>query len=284
MGYALGANTWIWVSPATDERLAELAPKVAGMGFDLIELPLESPGDWDPARTAELLIGLGMAATVCVAMGPDRDLTAADGATVASTQAYLMACIDAEAALGGSVVAGPIYAPVGRTGHLDASERTTLIDRLVDRLRPLADYAGERGVRLAVEPLNRFETSLLNTAAQVMEVVERVDSPACGVLLDTFHMNVEEKRPGAAIREVGERLVHVHACGSDRGTPGEDHIDWPGIAAALKEVEYRGAVVIESFTGENRTIATAASIWRPLAASQDAIAADGLTFLRGALG
>ena len=284
MGYAFGANTWIWVSPATDERLAELAPQVAVMGFDLIELPVETPGDWDPDRTAELLGGLGLGATVCVAMGPDRDLVSADRATVASTQAYLRACIDAEATLGGSVVAGPIYAPVGRTGHLDAGERATLVDRLVESLRPLADYAGERGVRLAVEPLNRFETSLLNTAAQVMEVVERVDSPACGVLLDTFHMNVEEKRLDAAIREVGARLVHLHACGTDRGTPGEDHIDWPAIAAALTDIGYGGAVVIESFTGENRTIATAASIWRPLATSQDAIAADGLAFLRGALG
>jgi len=284
MGYAFGANTWIWVSPVTDERLAELAPKVAGMGFDLIELPIESPGDWDPVRTAELLTGLGLGATVCVAMGPDRDLTAADGATVASTQAYLRTCIDAEAALGGSVVTGPIYSPVGRTGHLDAGERAALTDRLVEGLRPLADYAGERGVRLAVEPLNRFETSLLNTAAQVMEVVDRVNSPACGVLLDTFHMNVEEKRLDAAIREVDDRLVHFHACGSDRGTPGGDHADWTAIAAALGEVGYAGAVVIESFTGENRTIATAASIWRPLAASQDAIAADGLAFLRSALG
>ena len=283
MGYAFGANTWIWVSPATDGRLAELAPTVAGMGFDLIELPVETPGDWDPARTAELLAGLGLGATVCVAMGPDRDLTAGDGGTVASTQSYIRHCVDAVATLGGSVVAGPIYAPVGRTGHLDSGERSTLVDRLVESLRPLADYAGERGVRLAVEPLNRFETSLLNSAAQAMEVVERVDSPACGVLLDTFHMNVEEKRLDAAIREVGDRLVHFHACGSDRGTPGEDHTDWPAIASALGEIGYGGAVVIESFTGENRTIATAASIWRPLAATQDAIAAEGLAFLRGAL-
>ena len=78
--------------------------------------------------------------------------------------------------------------------------------------------------------------------------------------------------------------MHLHACGSDRGTPGEDHTDWPAIATALGEVGYGGAVVIESFTAENRTIATAASIWRRLAASQDAIAADGLAFLRGVLG
>jgi D-psicose/D-tagatose/L-ribulose 3-epimerase len=279
-----GANTWIWVSPPTDERLAALAPKVKAWGFDLIEIPVESPGDWDPARTADLLSGLGLGATICVAMSPDRDLTTTDRSIVSSTQNYLRTCIDAEAALGGSVVAGPIYSPVGKTGLLDETERTARLERLVANLRPVADYAGERGVRLAVEPLNRFETSLLNTAAQAIEVVERVDSPACGILLDTFHMNIEEKYPAAAIRTAGARLYHFHACGTDRGTPGADHTDWGAIATALGEIGYDGPVVIESFTSENQTIATAASIWRRLAPSQDEIAVNGLGFLRQLLG
>ena len=147
-------------------------------------------------------------------------------------------------------------------------------------LRPVVDYAGERGVRLGIEPLNRFETSLINTAEQAVEVVDRIDSPACGIMLDTFHMNIEEKLPAQAIRAVGPRLVHFHACGIDRGTPGADHTDWDAIADALRETKYEGAVVIESFTSENKTIATAASIWRPLASSQDEIAIEGLAFLR----
>ena len=120
-------------------------------------------------------------------------------------------------------------------------------------------------MRLGIEPLNRFETSFLNTAEQVMEVVDRLDSPAAGVMLDTFHMNIEEKDQAAAIRLVGDKLVHFHACGSDRGTPGADHIAWDAIAAALRETGYDGAAVIESFTPDNQTIARAAAIWRPLA-------------------
>jgi D-psicose/D-tagatose/L-ribulose 3-epimerase len=277
----IGANTWIWVSPPTDERLAVLAPRLRDWGFDLIELPVESPGDWDPARTADLIGNLGLRASVCVAMSPERDFVSPDPAVVASTQGYLRACIDAVATLGGNVVAGPIYAPVGRTGLLDDRERAESVERLVKNLRPVAEYAGERGVRLGIEPINRFETNLINTAAQAIEVVDRVDSPACGIMLDTFHMNIEEKRPAAAIRAAGSRLVHFHACGTDRGTPGADHTDWDAIAGALGDVGYDGAVVIESFTSENQTIATAASIWRPLASSQDAIAIEGLAFLRG---
>lgn len=280
MSNPIGVNTWTWVSPATDEQLATLAPKVRGWGFDLIELPVETPGDWDPARTADLLQGLELGAAICAAMSPDRDLTSTDAATVRDTQDYLRYCVDAVRTLGGEVVAGPIYAPVGRTGAMTPEERAANLDRLVENLKPVVAYAGEHGARLGIEPLNRFETNLLNTVEQALEVVERIDSSNCGLMLDTFHMNIEEKHLPAAIRAAGFRLVHFHACGTDRGTPGADHTDWQGIAAALDEIGYDGALVIESFTAENETIATAASIWRRLAAAQDAIATDGLGFLR----
>ena len=275
----IGINTWVWSSPPTDALLAEVAPKAKQMGFDLLELPVENPGDWDPARTGELLASLGLGASVCAAMAPGRDLT--EPSLVDATQAYLRGCIDAAAACGGGAVAGPLYTPVGDTPMWSAAERAAALGRLVENLKPLADYAGERGVTLAVEPLNRFETSVLNTAAQTMEVVSRVDHPALGVLLDTFHMNIEEKDQATAIRLVGSKLAHFHACGNDRGTPGEDHIAWEAIRGALREVGYGGAVVIESFTPGNESIARAAAIWRPLAASQDDLARDGLAFLRG---
>jgi D-psicose/D-tagatose/L-ribulose 3-epimerase len=245
----IGANTWIWVSPLTDERLARLAPRVRDFGFDVIELPIENAGDWDPGRARELLDEVGLMA----------------------------------ARAGARTLAGPIYSPVGKTWPMDASERATTVRRLVENLRPVADYAAERGVTLALEPLNRFETSFINTAEQVMEVVDRVASPALGVLLDTFHMNIEEHDPAAAIRLCSGHLAHFHACGCDRGAPGSDQIPWPKIVAALRDTEYEGPLVIESFTIENQAIARAAAIWRPLAPTQDAIAADGLRFLKGVL-
>jgi D-psicose/D-tagatose/L-ribulose 3-epimerase len=275
----IGVNTWVWVSPATEAAITEIAPRAKAMGFALLELGVEQPGDWDPARVAEILAAHDLGASVCAAMGPGRDLT--DPTTIASTQDYIRFCIDAAATLGSTVVAGPIYTPVGKTWRMDEAERRATRDRLVEALRPLADAAGARGVRLALEPLNRFETSFLNTAAQTLEVVDRVASPAVGVLLDTFHMNIEEKDQAAAIRLVGDKLVHFHACGNDRGAPGADAIPWPAITTALHEIGYAGAVVIESFTPDNQTIARAAAIWRPLAATQDALAQEGLAFLRG---
>ena len=141
--------------------------------------------------------------------------------------------------------------------------------------------ADAHGIRLAVEPLNRFETSLFNTVEQTLALLDAVDHPALGLLLDTFHMNIEERGPGGAIRRAGDRLVHFHACGNDRGAPGNDGIDWLAVRDALTDVGYTGTITIESFTSANQTIATAASIWRPLAPTQDALARDGLAFLRG---
>lgn len=276
----IGVNSWVFASPPSDAAVVEMAPRVKAMGFDVLELGVEQPGDWDPARTADLLAAHGLGAALCVAMGADKDLT--DPALVAGAREYLRYCIDAAATIGAGVVAGPLYTPVGKTWQMDAAERAATIDRLLEGLRPLADHAGERGVRLAIEPLNRFETSFFNTAEQVAEVVDRLDSPAVGMLLDTFHMNIEEKDPAAAIRLAGDRLIHFHACGNDRGAPGADPIPWQPIVAALREVGYDGALVIESFTPDNQTIARAAAIWRSLAPSQDALAADGLAFLRQA--
>jgi D-psicose/D-tagatose/L-ribulose 3-epimerase len=279
----IGANTWIWVSPLTDERLASLAPRVRAYGFDVIELPIENPGDWDPGRARAVLDEQGLVPTTCAVMSPDRDLVSTDRAVIEATQNYVRSATDMAARIGARSLAGPIYSPVGKTWAMGPGERSAAISRLAENLRPLADYAGGREVTLALEPLNRFETSFINTAEQVMEVVDRVNSPALGVLLDTFHMNIEERDPAVAIRTCGSHLAHFHACGCDRGAPGGDQIPWPKIAAALRETGYDGPLVIESFTIENQAIAKAAAIWRPLAPTQDVIATEGLRFLRGLL-
>ena len=276
----IGASTWIWTSPLNDASLAALAPRLKAWGFDLVELPIEQETDWDPARTGDLLQGLGLAAGVAAVMAPGRDLLVDDGEVVRSTQQYLRRCLDMAAVAGSRVVAGPVYAATGRTWAMTAAARSSAIDRLVANLKPVADHAAEKGMVVALEPLNRFETSVVTTAEQAIEIVNRLWSPGCGILLDTFHMNIEERDPAGAIRACGSRLAHFHASANDRGAPGADHIDWTGIATALEEVGYSGAVCIESFTGENQAIARAASIWRPLAASQDALATDGLAFLR----
>ena len=246
----------------------------------MIELPIENIGDWDPVRTRDLLQRLGLGATTCLVMPPGRDLVTDDGSVVAETQAYLKKCLDLASEIGALGVAGPAYAPVGRTWLLSPSERTQTIDRLVESLRPVVEHAERTNVKLGMEPLNRYETSLINTVEQALEVIEKLDSDWCGVALDTFHMNIEEKDPPAAIRAAKGKIAHVQVCGNDRGAPGSDHIDWPSTLDALGDAGYEGPLCIESFSAGNQSLARAASIWRPLERSQDAIATDGLAFLK----
>ncbi|WP_327089709.1 sugar phosphate isomerase/epimerase [Nonomuraea sp. NBC_01738] len=271
---AVGVNTWVWVSPLTDDDLVRLAPRIAGWGFDVIELPVERPGDWDPVRAREVLDEHGLTATVVLVMPPGRELVASDA--VAETQDYLRHCVDVAGVVGSPVIGGPAYASVGRTWRITEQERKGLYAELRENLLPVVGYAAERGVRIGVEPLNRYETSLINTVEQALDALPE----DCGLALDVYHLNIEEKDPAAAVRLAGDRIAHVQVCGTDRGTPGQDRFDWPGFTRALTAADYRGPLVIESFTAHNQTIATAASIWRPLAPSQDALAADGLAFLR----
>lgn len=275
-----GVNAWVWVSPLTTAGVAELAPKVRALGFDWFEVPLELTDSIDYARAGAILRDNGLGVSVCAAMGPDRDLIHPDKAIRDNGMAYLRQCVDAVRALGGTNVVGPLYSAVGRVWQMTADERARDTDLLVTQLKELAAYAGDKGAMLGVEPLNRFETSFINLAAQAIAVVDRVDQPACQIMLDTFHMNIEEKSLGDAIRAAGKRLAHLHACENDRGAPGSGNVTWGEVAAALREIGYDGPVVIESFTSKVQSIARAAAIWRPLAASQDALAGDGVKFLK----
>ncbi|MDQ2586907.1 sugar phosphate isomerase/epimerase family protein [Saccharothrix yanglingensis] len=274
----IGVSTWVWASPLTDDVLARLAPRIRDWGFDVVELPVENPGDWDPHRAADLLADLGLGAAVCLVMPPGRDLLAAGA--VAGTRDYLRHVVDVAAVVGSGVAAGPAYGPVGRTWRV--GNRPEVYAELRENLAPVVEHAASTGVRLAVEPLNRYENSLLNTVEQALEALDGLSDEGCGPALDTYHMNIEESSPVEAIRTAGARIAHVQVCANDRGTPGEDHQDWPALLRALADAGYRGPLCIESFTPDNAAIATAASIWRPLAASPDALTTGGLAFLRAA--
>ncbi|KQR37030.1 sugar phosphate isomerase/epimerase family protein [Microbacterium sp. Leaf159] len=279
MPRTIAVNTWVWTSPLTDATLEPLARKAAGMGYQALELPLENVGDWNPGRTREVLDGLGLGAIVVGAMGPGRSLLARAG-DVAGTQDYLRSCIDAAVTLGSDVVAGPFYAPTGVTWRMTPDERTEVVRELRENLHPVAEEAASRGIALAIEPLNRYETSVLNTVEQSLDALEPLLGAGVGLALDTYHLNIEEKRPADAVRAAGSSIAHVQVCGSDRGAVGDDHTDWPEMLRALDHAGYRGPLGLESFTGENATIAVAASVWRPLAPSQDELARRSIHALR----
>jgi len=275
-----GVNTWVWTAPLTTEELEVLAPKIAKMGFNHLEIPIDDPKTLDFKKCAEIITKAGISSiSCCVAMGPDRDLIDPDPKVRQNGIDYVKASIDGLALAGGKNLVGPFYSAVGRTWQQSAEEREHDMQILVETLKDLAEYASKKGVVLGLEPLNRFETSFITTADQAIELVDRVNHPSCKIMLDTFHMNIEENSMGDAIRKVGPRLLQVHSNENNRGTPGAGHVPWKEVAQALKDIKFDGVMVIESFTSKVKSIARAAAIWRPLASSQDALAADGVVFL-----
>ena len=274
-----GLNTFLFQSPFTDNSY-HLIKRFKDWGFDSIEIAIEEPSHVNATTLKKALDENGISCgSTCAALGPDRDLrgTAVQQET---SMDYLKRLMDIMQVIGSPVLVGPLYSSVGRAAPRDDNEYRRQWEVVVKNLQELCRYAEERNVRLAIEPLNRYETDFINTCAQGMQLVNDVDHPAIGLLLDTYHMNIEEKNSADAIRMAGDRLYHFHACGCDRGTPGNDHIEWSSIVQALQDVKYDGTIVIESFTTDVKVIAKAASIWRKFEPSQEDIAVNGLKFLK----
>jgi len=278
-----GINTFLFASPFTNATTS-LFPTFKRWGFDTVEIAVESADDIDPAHVKRKLDENGLAAgTLCACMPPQRDLR---GTTVQqqNCKKYLKRLIDHMVVLDCPNLIGPVYSATGRADAVPTDQYKKQWRTVVTNLQDVCAYAEKRGRIISIEPLNRFETDFINTCEQALALIDDVDSPALRILLDTFHMNIEEKDASAAIRKAGSRLGHVHACGSDRGTPGNDHIDWKPIASALRGIRYKGDVVIESFTQDVKVIARAAAIWRKIEPSRDDIAIKGLQFLKRNLG
>ena len=275
----IGVSSFVWVSPFSMNTLSQLE-HAKSIGFDIYEIAVEDPALIDIERVADEALRVGIEATICGAFGPTRDISSPVEAYREEGMAYIRTLIDMAAACRSPYVSGPMYASVGRARQATLEEKREQTAYAVENLKRMADYAAKRNVALALEPLNRFETDFMNTVEQGLELLHQVGFDNAGFLLDTFHMNIEEKSLPNAIRMAKGKIFDFHSCANDRGTPGEDHFDWPAIAAALDDAGYQGPVVIESFTPEIKEIAKAVSLWRPLAKSPDALAQKGYAFLR----
>lgn len=277
-----GINTFLFTSPFTNESI-DLFPLFKKWGFDSVEIALEDPSHIDPVIIRKALDENDLkCGSICAAMGPGRDLrgTPEDQQTAID---YLKSILNMMPVLGCGILIGPLYSVVGRAELVSKADYAKQWETVAEHLKMLADYADGLNVKMAIEPLNRYETDFINTCEQGLKMVNQVNSKALMLQLDTYHMNIEEKDPAQAILNAGAKLGHFHACGSDRGTPGGDQINWDKISSALNQINYDGEVVIESFLPGIEMIERAASIWRQFEPSREDIAIKGLKFLRSSL-
>lgn len=276
----LGVSTWLWTSPFSSADAAPLFSKIAKMGYDFVEIAVEDPSLIDVSQIKQELKNNNLGVAICGAFGPSRDLTNDSPAIVQTGIDYIKTCLDICAELEVNFFAGPMYSAVGKARMIPETQRIIEWIRAVENLRIVCQEAQNRNLEIALEPLNRFESDLINNVDDVLKLINDINHPAAKICLDMFHMNIEEPNPEAAIIKAADKLVHVQVSENYRGIPGTGNANWDAYHSGLSNINYQGGISIESFTPENKELAAAVCIWRNLAESQDAFGSEGYAFLR----
>lgn len=284
----MGIISMQFVRPFTTKDLA-LFEQIKGFGFDFVELLMPEPEDgldFDDVRKALSDNDLGV--LLAARVNTERSIVSADPKARQGGIDYLRTCIEAASVIGADIVGGPLYGgPLVFAGirptPIDETERRARFDRCVEGLAAAADVAKKAGIRLALEPLNRFETDVISTVSQAIQVVDHVDSSAIGLLLDSFHMNIEESSISDAIREAGDRIIHFQANENHRGFPGTGQLPWNEIARALHDVGYEGPVSLEPFRRDDDRFGVPIAHWRPPLVDESEKLRQSVTFMQAAL-
>jgi D-psicose/D-tagatose/L-ribulose 3-epimerase len=273
----IGFNLLLWTTHVTVAHLPVLRALKAA-GYDGVEVPVFQGTAAEHAETGRMLAGEGLAATV-VGIVPDaaRNPMSLDPAARAAGIDHLKWLVDCSVAIGAEVLCGPFTQPLATFSGRGPTEAEWA--HLVAAHRAMADHAAG-AVRLAVEPLNRFECYALNTAADGARLVAEVGRPGYGMLYDTFHANIEERDPAGAIRAAGAAIAHVHVSENDRGTPGRGHVDFAAAFAALRDIGYDGWLTVEAFGQALPDLAAATRVWRPLFGSEAEVYTEAMALIR----
>jgi D-psicose/D-tagatose/L-ribulose 3-epimerase len=272
-----GVNTFIW-SATFDQSNFGLLPTIKEAGFDGVEIPLLRPKDLQAASIRKAVEANGLGCNCCTVLVDGLSLISDSPDIRRRTRQHLQDVAKAAAEAGAKIVAGPLYSPVG---YLPGRRRTGDEWKwAVEGFQAVGETLAAHQVTFAIEPLNRFETFFLNTAADAAQLAKEIGHPNIGILFDTFHANIEEKNIAAGYRTVGPYLKHVHTCENDRGIPGSGHVEWKEVFQALRSLDYDGWLTIEGFGFAIADLSAAASIWRDIERTPESIAFEGVRFLK----
>ena len=270
----LGMHTSLWTASWTREAAEQAIPEAAAAGLDVLEIALLAPADVDAAHSRKLFEkhGVEPSASLCLphAARAEVDPEAAI--------AFLMPAVEKAHELGCDYLGGVVYSELGWKSGKPPTDAEYA--NMVKALKPVARRMRDYGMRLGLEPCNRYETHLINTADQALTFLERLDEPNVTIHLDTYHMNIEEKGAGGGILKAGKHCSYIHLSESDRGVPGSGTIDWDATFRALARVGFRGDLVMESFVTLPPEIASARCVWRAVAKDRQEVLDKGVGFLR----
>ena len=272
-----GVNTFIW-SGTFDQSNFGLLPIIKEAGFDGVEIPLFRPKDFQASSIRKAVEAYGLECNACTVLVDGFSLISDSPDMRRRTRQHLEELVKVAAEAGVRIIAGPLFSPVG---YLPGRRRTNdEWNWAVEGFQSLGDTLAAHQVTFAIEPLNRFETYFLNTAADAAKLAEQIGHPNIGILFDTFHANIEEKQIAAGYLTVGPYLKHVHTCENDRGIPGSGHVEWDQVFQALHSMNYDGWLTIEGFGFALKEVSAAAAIWRDIERTPESIAFEGVQFLK----
>jgi D-psicose/D-tagatose/L-ribulose 3-epimerase len=269
-----GFNLLLWTTHVTAEHTAILKG-IRKAGYDTVEIPVFEGTPEHFARLGGVLDKLGLERSTVSVIGPSgKNPLAADAKARAAAVDYTKWVIDCTHALGARTIVGPMHSEIG---HFSGDGPTaTEIKRGISFHRKVGDYAAKKDVRLALEAINRFECYFVNTMQQLADYLDEVDHPAIKGMYDTFHANIEEKDPVAAIKTIRKHMIHVHISENDRGTPGKGHVPWAATYKALRAAKYDGWLTIEAFGRALPALAAATRVWRDFFPSQESVYLEGI--------
>jgi D-psicose/D-tagatose/L-ribulose 3-epimerase len=277
-----GMNLLLWTDNVSEAH-DPLLDQIKALGFDAVEIPVFDTSDLAPyQRLGKRLQGLGLTATAVTVMGPLSNPISSDPKVRDTAVAHLDRVMECGQQFGCEILCGPLHSAIGQFSGTGPTEDEFKYG--VETLRRAAEKAQARGIRMAIEYLNRFEIYFLTTAEQAVRFVRAVDHPHLKMMYDSFHAHIEEKDQAAAILSCAAETIHVHVSENDRGTPGTGQVNWVSFWDGLKRSGYQGYVTIEAFGSALPALAAATKVWRPLFPDAMGLCRDGLAFMRKHVG
>lgn len=272
----LGVHTFVFAEEWRPQSARAALPRLKEHGVKLVEIPLLRPDEIDVDGTRAVMAEFAIDISCSLGLPGRLDIISRLDEAIA----FLEGALDVTARVGAPYLSG---VPYGTLGYVSGRPRTRQEEDAVVRVVERAAKAAKaRGLGLGIEPCNRYETHLMNTAADAVAVIERSGADNVFVHLDTYHMNIEEAGMAKGFATAGPLLGYVHVSESNRGVPGTGTIDWADVMEGLAAIDYAGPVVLESFNHVHPDIASGLAVWKPVAAKPDDVIDKGLPFLREA--
>lgn len=277
----IGINTFLWTTIWSDETKRTLA-EIKAMGFDAVQMPILNLDTFDAEDIRQTVNRLGLKCYISAGLTNDRDITSENPEVRQEGIQFLKGCVKVARDVGSPFLSGSFHSVFGKKSpHAVGMEQW---ERSAEALRKVANEAQKDNLCLVLEPINRYESFLVNTTAQAQKLIAMIGTGNVKIQLDTFHMNIEENDFYHTIKSLGDDLLHFHVAENHRGRFGWGMAAWDEIFRALREIDYQGAIVIETFVPEVQDVAAAACIWRKMTPSPEAMAKEGLEFIRALAG